>query len=194
MISLFVALTLTPMLAARMAPPTERTHGSVYHRLERGFSRLARARLRRVLLGWTLVPSGPLTLSIAVGLPRREPVGVRVPATWTPSSSRRPTIRGECWSGSSCPRARASEASHEFLMSMKAHFHAPAAGALGPLRGRRCSAEPDGPGTPNQGLMFAILKPRAERASAAAQELIRDTRAFLADDPGPETRACSTCR
>ena len=36
MISLVVALTLTPMLAARMPPPKERAHGSIYHRLERG--------------------------------------------------------------------------------------------------------------------------------------------------------------
>ena len=38
-ISLFVALTLTPMLAARMPPPAEREHGGVYQRLEQGFSR-----------------------------------------------------------------------------------------------------------------------------------------------------------
>jgi HAE1 family hydrophobic/amphiphilic exporter-1 len=37
MFSLFVALTLTPMLAARMSPPTEKPEGSVYAKLERGF-------------------------------------------------------------------------------------------------------------------------------------------------------------
>jgi multidrug efflux pump subunit AcrB len=37
LLSLFVALTLTPMLAARMPPPSARAHGSFYHRLERGF-------------------------------------------------------------------------------------------------------------------------------------------------------------
>jgi len=36
-ISLFVALTLTPMLASRMPPPADRAHGSVYHHLERAF-------------------------------------------------------------------------------------------------------------------------------------------------------------
>ena len=39
MISLFVALTLTPMLAARMPPPKARPPGGVYHRLEIGFRR-----------------------------------------------------------------------------------------------------------------------------------------------------------
>jgi len=52
MISLFVALTLTPMLAARMPPPAERGHGSVYHRLETGFRSLEETYRR--LLGWTL--------------------------------------------------------------------------------------------------------------------------------------------
>ncbi|MBW2312873.1 MAG: efflux RND transporter permease subunit [Deltaproteobacteria bacterium] len=48
LISLFVALTLTPMLAARMPPPKERAHGSIYHRLEQGLTALETA-YRRVL-------------------------------------------------------------------------------------------------------------------------------------------------
>jgi len=64
MISLFVALTLTPMLAARMPPPAERSHGSVYHRLETGLRRLEDTYRR--LLGWTLDHRGR-TAAIAVG-------------------------------------------------------------------------------------------------------------------------------
>ncbi len=52
MISLFVALTLTPMLAARRPPPAERSHGSIYHRLETSFQALERSYRR--LLHWTL--------------------------------------------------------------------------------------------------------------------------------------------
>ncbi len=52
LISLFVALTLTPMLAARMPPPAERSHGGVYHRLEQGFDALESG--YRKLLYWTL--------------------------------------------------------------------------------------------------------------------------------------------
>jgi HAE1 family hydrophobic/amphiphilic exporter-1 len=52
MISLFVALTLTPMLAARMPPPKQRAHGGIYHRLEQGLGGLERRYLR--LLVWTL--------------------------------------------------------------------------------------------------------------------------------------------
>ncbi len=40
MISLFVALTVTPMLAARMPPPKPRSAKSIYARLERGFGGL----------------------------------------------------------------------------------------------------------------------------------------------------------
>ncbi len=52
LISLFVALTLTPMLAARMPPPSERAHGSIYHRLEVAFVALESGYRR--LLTWTL--------------------------------------------------------------------------------------------------------------------------------------------
>jgi len=47
-ISLFVALTLTPMLAARMPPPKPRAPGSIYERLENGFNGLE-TQYRRVL-------------------------------------------------------------------------------------------------------------------------------------------------
>jgi hydrophobe/amphiphile efflux-1 (HAE1) family protein len=52
LISLFVALTLTPMLAARMPAPKERAHGSVYHRLEQGFTALERSYAKALF--WTL--------------------------------------------------------------------------------------------------------------------------------------------
>ena len=56
MISLFVALTLTPMLAARMPPPREREHDIIYHRLEVSFRALEGAYRR--LLYWTLAHRG----------------------------------------------------------------------------------------------------------------------------------------
>jgi HAE1 family hydrophobic/amphiphilic exporter-1 len=64
MISLFVALTLTPMLAARMPPPAERAHGSVYHRLESALLQLEESYRR--LLGWTLAHRGR-SVGIALG-------------------------------------------------------------------------------------------------------------------------------
>jgi HAE1 family hydrophobic/amphiphilic exporter-1 len=51
-ISLFVALTLTPMLAARMPAPKVRAHGSVYHWLEVAFARTEQVYVRA--LDWAL--------------------------------------------------------------------------------------------------------------------------------------------
>jgi HAE1 family hydrophobic/amphiphilic exporter-1 len=64
MISLFVALTLTPMLAARMPPPVERAHGSIHQRLEVGFRRVEEG--YRGLLDWTLAHRGR-SVGIALG-------------------------------------------------------------------------------------------------------------------------------
>ncbi|MEE8165062.1 MAG: efflux RND transporter permease subunit, partial [Myxococcota bacterium] len=63
MVSLFVALTLTPMLAARMPPPKERAHGSIYERLERGFEKMEQG--YRSALDWALTHRA-LTVGVAV--------------------------------------------------------------------------------------------------------------------------------
>ena len=52
LISLFVALTLTPMLAARVPPARERAHGSIYHRLEQALTWLETSYAS--ILGWAL--------------------------------------------------------------------------------------------------------------------------------------------
>jgi hydrophobe/amphiphile efflux-1 (HAE1) family protein len=64
MVSLLVALTLTPMLAARMPPPAERAHGGIHHRLEIGLRGLERGYRR--LLQWTLAHRAA-TVAIALG-------------------------------------------------------------------------------------------------------------------------------
>ena len=51
-LSLFVALTITPMLAARMPPPQPRKPGSIYDRLEKGFEALEAS--YRSALDWSL--------------------------------------------------------------------------------------------------------------------------------------------
>lgn len=63
-LSLFVALTVTPMLAARLAAPPAEKVGSVSHRLEQGFAALESG-YRRVL-HWTLGHRG-VTVAIALG-------------------------------------------------------------------------------------------------------------------------------
>jgi len=62
-VSLFVALTLTPMLASKMPPPKERGPNSIYARLERAFRALEDG--YRVVLDWSLGNRGK-TAGIAV--------------------------------------------------------------------------------------------------------------------------------
>ena len=63
LLSLVVALTLTPMLAARIPAAKEREHGSIYHRLEVWLNALETS-YRRVL-DWTLAHRG-VTLGVAL--------------------------------------------------------------------------------------------------------------------------------
>jgi len=76
-ISLFVALTLTPMLAARMPPPKQREHGSIYHYLERG--QFAAESAYREVLNWALAHRlatagiAVLSLTVAVVAARKLP-------------------------------------------------------------------------------------------------------------------------
>jgi HAE1 family hydrophobic/amphiphilic exporter-1 len=69
MISLFVALTLTPMLAARMPPPKPREPGSLYDRLETGFESLEAAYTKLLHLSirhrWATVGLTLVSLALA---------------------------------------------------------------------------------------------------------------------------------
>ena len=71
LLSLVIALTLTPMLAARIPAAKERKHGSIYHRLEQGFGWLE-FRYKEVLF-WALSHRAA-TLTIA-GLSLVDAVG-----------------------------------------------------------------------------------------------------------------------
>ena len=178
MISLFVALTLTPMLAARMPPPTERAHGSIYHRLERGFEALER--VYRRALDWTLRHKG-ITMLLALGsLVGGCGFGSQLGAELMPPADEgRMLIRYELPPGTSL------ETSLQFLDQLEAYVMAQPELA-GVFEGVGLTG-PDGPGTPNQGLLFCVLKPRAERRRSA-QEMMADTREFLQTLPGGNAR------
>jgi multidrug efflux pump subunit AcrB len=84
MVSLFVALSLTPMLAARMPAAKDRAHGSIYHRLERWFQGLETG--YRNLLDWTLAHRGK-TAAIALGsIAVAVVAGKQLPGEFFPSS------------------------------------------------------------------------------------------------------------
>ncbi len=175
MISLFVALTLTPMLAARMPPPAERSHGSIYQRLERGFERLES--VYRRLLGWGLANRvamlglATLALGVAVGF------AVLLPAEFMP-----PEDRGWFFTRIETPPGTSREATLGMLKRNERWLlEQPEVAGLFAAVG---IAGPDDPeGATNIALMFSTLHPRAER-ERTAQELIREARKALAVIPG----------
>jgi len=177
MISLFVALTLTPMLAARMPPPREREHGSIYHRLEQGFDALERAYRRA--LDWTLAHRA-FTMSFAfVTLLGSCGLGGALGGEFFPPADQgRMIIRFELPPGSTITASRAYMRQVEDWVLDQDDVQS-AFGGIG-------ISGPDGPATPNMGLLFAILKPRHER-DRDAQQLFVDTRAFL--DTLPDNNA-----
>lgn len=83
-VSLFVALSLTPMLASRMPPPKPRSEGSLYHRLQIWFEGLE-STYTRVLL-WTLehrlVTSGFAVVAVLLAVF----AGSRLPTEFFPKS------------------------------------------------------------------------------------------------------------
>jgi HAE1 family hydrophobic/amphiphilic exporter-1 len=173
-ISLFVALTLTPMLAARMPAPKERAHGGLYHRLEQGLEWLER-RYRRVL-DWTLAHRGITVGIAAVSLASSCGFGSQLGTEFFPPADEgRVLVRLELPAGSSM------DATHAYLKHVEKFLMAQP--ELSGLFEGIGLGGPDGPGTPNQAILFAILKKRADR-ERSAQELMQDTRAFLATLPG----------
>ena len=177
LISLFVALTLTPMLAARMQPPKPRAHGSIYHRLEQAFA-ITEDRYRRAL-DWTLAHRGR-TVAIALGA-----FGTALLFGYALEGELFPTAdealffaRIETAPGSSV------DSTLEYLARDEAWF------LTQPEVAGMFSAVGDGPeglGRSNQAMMFGTLIPRSER-KRTVQELVRDARAALGDVPGRQIR------
>ena len=178
LISLFVALTLTPMLASRMAPPKERKHGGVYHALEVGFTRLERFYERS--LDWALTHQWT-TLAIAVAtFGAAYGFGRQLDTEFFPTSD-----RGMFFSNFETPPGTTLEATKEFLTLNETYLLAQPEiegifEAIG-VGGR------DGVGRPNTGIMFATLTPLDER-ERTAQQIIKDARAALEVIPGQKIK------
>jgi HAE1 family hydrophobic/amphiphilic exporter-1 len=179
LVSLFVAFTLTPMLAARMPPPANRSHGSVYHRLEMGFQALERG--YRALLGWTLRHRGA-TLAIA-GLSFVVAVfsGSRLGAEFFPPGDdgyffiRMETTPGMTLEGT----LEYLKKNEEWVLSqpeVAGLFTAVGSGGAG----RRAGT--------NEGILFVMLKSRHKR-DRTVQDLVRAARAELGRIPGERVMA-----
>ncbi len=177
-ISLFVALTLTPMLAARIPPPRERRKGSLYHRLEVGFERLE-AGYRRAL-GWTLghrrATIGIAFLSFVVAIF----FGSRLETEFFP-----PADEGIFFAKMETPQGTALETSIEYLKRDEAWMlEQPEVAGLFSAVG---FTGPQAPARPNEGMMFGTLVPRGER-DRSVQEILAEGRKALGRIPGRTIR------
>jgi hydrophobe/amphiphile efflux-1 (HAE1) family protein len=178
LISLFVALTLTPMLAARMKPPAPRAHGSIYHRLEQAFA-ITESSYRRAL-DWTLahrwrtIALAVTAFVIALGF------GHALEGELFPSADEALFFAQiETAPGSSV------ENTLEYLQHDEAWFL-----AQPEVAGMFSSVGDTGPediGQSNQGMMFGTLVARAKR-HRTVQQLCHDAREELGNVPGRQIR------
>jgi HAE1 family hydrophobic/amphiphilic exporter-1 len=173
-ISLFVALTLTPMLAARMPPPAARAQGSLYHRLERWLRGLEE-RYGRVL-DWALAHR-LATFAIALGsLAMAIGFGSRLGGElFPPADSGMILTRFQLAPGTSLEAASAVLARDEaFFLGLPetAGLFSNAGGDQGLHAG-----------TPSAGFVTATLVP-SDRRRRSTQEVIREARRALGEVPG----------
>jgi len=179
MISLFVALTLTPMLAARMPPPAERAHGSVYHYLERAFAALEGG-YRRVLHQTLEHPYVTVALALA-----------SIVLAWLFASQLEgeffpPSDQGLFFAQIEAPPGTPLEATLDYLKRDEAWFLAqPEVTGLFSAAGTGGGMSPYS--RANRGMVFGTLRPRTERERSVF-EIIEAGRKALQTVPGRQIR------
>jgi len=178
LLSLVVALTLTPMLAARIPPPKEREHGSIYHRLEVWLANLESS-YRRVL-EWTLAHRG-LTLGVAlVSLLGACGMSGQLGSEFFP-----PADVGRFFVAVETPPGTSPEGTLEIMKRNEEWVFAQpevAGGFVGVG-----FAGPEGGADPTRGIMFVMLKNQKLR-ERSAQEIIAEGRKALGAIPGQKVR------
>jgi len=176
LISLFVALTLTPMLAARVPQAAPVRPGGIYDRLERIFLGLESGYRRA--LDWTF-RHRVATLGIA-GLSFVAAIGfaMRLEKEFFPSED-----QGRFLVFLETPAGTTFESTLEQLkLDEKWVLAQPEVAGLFSAVGL---SGPRGPGTVNEGLLFATLTPRQQR-KRSAQDLIKEAREVLGRIPGQQ--------
>jgi len=176
-VSLFVALTLTPMLAARMPPPEPRPEGGLYQRLERAFAALERgyAWLLELSLSQRLLTAllAVASLGLAVFF------GSRLGSEFFPATDGRIAfLQFETPPGTSL------EATTEILERNEEYFLAlPERLALFEGIGNTSAVEV---GRSNRGGIFVTLVPSHQRRRSS-QEIMREARAFASGIAGQKS-------
>ncbi len=182
LISLFVALTLTPMLAARMPPPSERAHGSIYHRLEQAFGWLEQR--YRTLLHWTLEHRAATVAIALLSLLGAVALASQLRTEFFP-----PADEGIFFARIEAAPGTSLEATLDYLKRDESWmldqpeivglFSAAGSGGGGDSASRTASS--------NKGMLFGNLMPREERRRSV-MEIIREARRELQQVPGREIR------
>ena len=174
-VSLFVALTLTPMLAARMPAPKERDPNSIYHKLERGFHWMETSYRR--ILEWSL-DHRLKTFAIAVAAIALAIVaGRNIPGEFVPEED-----RGMAVFEFRTPPGTALEQTIAMLEQNEAWLlsQPETVATLSRIGGSSMSTA-----GPNVGFMNARLVPHDQR-ERSTKEFQRDARNALSDLPGQE--------
>jgi hydrophobe/amphiphile efflux-1 (HAE1) family protein len=178
LLSLVVALTLTPMLAARIPPPKEREHGSIYHRLEVWLTNLESSYRR--MLDWTLSHRAA-TLGVAL----LSLVGACGLSGQLGSEFFPPADVGRFFVAVETPPGTSPEGTLEIMKRDEEWVFAQpevAGGFVGVG-----FAGPEGGADPTRGIMFVMLKNREHR-ERSAQEIIAEGRKALGEIPGQTVR------
>lgn len=179
LISLFVALTLTPMLAARMPPPKPHSEGSLYHRLEQGLEWLETSYRRA--LDWTLTHRARTIGTALAAFALALFFGMRLGAEFFPSAD-----EGLFFVQIEAPPGSTVEATLEYLARDEAWFLAqPEVAGIFSAVGD--GGGPEGMGRPNEAMMFGMLVPASQR-ERTVQEILAEGREVLGVIPGREVR------
>jgi hydrophobic/amphiphilic exporter-1 (mainly G- bacteria), HAE1 family len=179
LVSLIVALTITPMLAARIPKAKERAHGSIYHRLEQGFGALDRG--YRLLLDWALAHR-KTTLGIALlSFLLAFLMGSRLGSEFFPSSD-----EGRIFITFETPPGTSVEGTLNVLAKNERWLLAQPE-VVGLFAGAGTGRGGSGVSQPTDGVMFAILSSRKSR-TRTAQELVQEARTALGAIPGQTVR------
>jgi HAE1 family hydrophobic/amphiphilic exporter-1 len=178
LLSLVVALTLTPMLAARIPAAKERAHGSIYHRFERWLHALESG-YRRVL-DWTLshraVTLGVASLSLAGACGLQTQLGAEF---FPPADVGRFFVSLETPPGSTPENSLAAlKRVEEWVLAQPE-----VAGAFSGVG----FAGPDGGEDPTRGIMFVMLRSLKDR-ERDVHEIIEEGRRVLGEIPGVKVR------
>ena len=175
--SLFVALTLIPMLAARMPPEPPRSRG-VFRWLELGFARLERHYVQ--LLDWAFAHRAVVLGGAAVAFAVALVFGSLLGSEFFP-----PTDEGRVFAMFETPPGTSLAGTVERVAQAEKWMLAQPE-TTGLFDGVGISG-PEGPGDVTQAVLVAILKPRSQR-SRGVQEIMVAAREAFRNVPGLEAR------